>query len=332
MECRAVFSSLLRDSNLGRPAMPPTFLCLGGQRCGTTWLYEALKICPFVQVSVHKETDFFNRKIFFENLADYERYFDDAKSKPAATAWGEVSPNYCMLKRPGIELIHKLYPQLRLVLILRNPVERSLSQAWLDLCFMRHQPERRISTFEYLLHVERQRTQRRNDYVRILQDWQAVFGAEALHIGLYDDLVADPRGFFRTVLRHLRVDDWPLPEQLVNQRVFASGLPQPSAFIRWYYARTYRPQVVELNERLQGRVTAWLAQTDALLADERPWWNWLRGVNKYALSVPEKLAYGAYDWWRDQRYQARANAILRQRDEQSAARSVAPGHTVLVQS
>ena len=223
-----------------------------------------------------------------------------------AAVRGEVSPNYCMLKRAGIQLIHQLYPQLRLVLILRNPVERSLSQAWLDLCHMRKQPERPLSTIEYLLHVERRRTRRRSDYVNIIRDWQSVFGTEALFIGLYDDLVDDPRGFLRDVLRHLGANDWPLPNQLAGERVFASGLPQAPAFVRWYYAREYREQVAALNELLVGRVTHWLRDLDALVADQRPGWNWLRGVNKYALTIPEKMAYAVYDWWRDGCYQERA--------------------------
>lgn len=298
--------------------MPPTFLCLGGQRCGTTWLHEVLKLCPNLHVSSDKETDFFNRKIFTENLADYERHFETPDRWTAVR--GEVSPNYCMLKRPGIELIHKLYPQLRLVLILRNPVERSLSQAWLDLCHMRNRPERRLGNLDYLLHVERRRTRRRSDYAGIIRDWQSVFGAEALFIGLYDDLVEDPRGFLRDVLRHIGADDWPLPNHLAHERVFASCQPPAPAFIRWYYAREYREQVVALNGLLAGRVAHWLRDLDALLADERPWWKLVRGVNKYGLSLPEKVAYAVYDWWRDGCYEERAAAILRQRDARPAVR------------
>lgn len=300
--------------------MSPTFLCLGGQRCGTTWLYEALKQCPTVQVSRDKETDFFNRKLFSQNLADYESYFDGLKGRPVPAVCGEVSPNYCLLKRPGIELIHQLYPDLRLVLILRNPVERSISQAWLDLCYLRHRPERRLRAFEYLLHAERWRTQRRNDYAAILRDWRAVFGTEALYVALYDDLVAEPRGFFRAVLRHIGADDWLLPEPLAHERVFASGTPQPSAFIRWYYARACQEQVAALNDLLPGRVTPWLRDIEALLAEEKPWWNWLRRANKHVLALPEKFAFAAYDAWRAHRYQERAAALLRQRDAAAAAR------------
>src|SRR5262245_31877176 len=140
-------------SRVEGPCMLPTFLCLGGQRCGTTWLHEALKRCPHVHVSADKETDYFNRKILADDLASYERQFD---APAGVTVRGEVSPNYCTLKRPAIELIRRLYPRLRLVLILRNPADRSASQAWLDLCHMRGRPGRGVAAWEYLLHAERQ--------------------------------------------------------------------------------------------------------------------------------------------------------------------------------
>jgi hypothetical protein len=304
--------------------MSPTFLCIGGQRCGTTWLHEALKRCPHIHVAEEKETDFFNRKIFREDLAYYERCFERPKGAPAAAVRGEVSPNYCMLKRPGIELIRKLYPDLRLVLILRHPVERSISQAWLDLCYMRFQDHRPVRGWEYLLHAERQRTRRRSLYPRIIRDWRAVFGHEALHVCLYDDLVADPRGFYREVLRHIRADDRPLPDDLAGARVFAGRLPPPPPVVRWYYAREYRESVAELNDMLGGRVTGWLRDIDATLADGRGSWRLLRQVNKGIFSVPEKLAYAAYDWWRDRCYLERAEVIRRQRDEQRTPPIPAP--------
>jgi hypothetical protein len=185
---------------------------------------------------------------------------------------------------------------------------------------MRNRPERRVRTWEYLLHAERQRTRRRSLYPQIIRDWRAVFGEEALKVCLYDDLAADPRGFFRDVLRHIRADDVPLPDDLASARVFASCLPPPPPLVRWYYAREYRESVVELNEMLKGRVAWWLRDIDAALAAGRPGWRLLRGFNKCVFSLPEKLAYAAYDWWRDRRYHERAGVIGRERDGQRPPR------------
>jgi hypothetical protein len=292
--------------------MIPTFLCIGGQRCGTTWLHSVLDRLPNVHVCPSKETDFFYGNMVRQDVAAYERNFDPPSDRAPCAVRGELSPNYCMLKRPAIELIRKLYPHLRLVLVIREPVERTLSQAWLDLRYMNGQCRTApLSLGEYLRHVERQRTKRRNDYARVIRDWRAVFGAEALHVELYDDLCADPAAFLRRVLRHVGADDCgPLPEPLLRQRVFESGKAHVPPMVRWYLAQDYSEAVRRLNDLLAGRVTKWLTAIDQTMAEAPLTWRMLRSVNKWVLSVPEKIAYAGYDSWRDLRLASRSREIL----------------------
>jgi hypothetical protein len=292
--------------------MIPTFVCIGGQRCATTWLHGVLDRLPNVHVCQSKETDFFYANILRQDLAVYERNFDPPIGQEPCAVRGELSPNYCMLKRRSIELIRQLYPRLRLILIIRNPVERTLSQAWLDLRHMNGQPYAEpLSLGDYLRHVERQRTKRRNDYARVICDWQAVFGAEALHIELFDELRADPTAFLRRVLRHLGTDDTvALPESLLRQKVFASTPVPAPPLIQWYLAMDYREQVRQLNDLLGGRVVHWLTTMDRMLADAPLSWRMLRGLNKGVFSLPEKIAYAAYDGWRDLRLAARSQEVL----------------------
>jgi hypothetical protein len=292
--------------------MVPTFLCIGGQRCGTTWLHSVLDHLPGVHVCQRKETDFFYANMLRQDVAAYERNFDPPDERGPCAVRGELSPNYCMLKRPVIELIRQLYPRLRLLLVIRNPVERTLSQAWLDLRYMNgHNRERPLSLREYLHHLERQRTKRRSNYARVIRDWRAVFGAEALHIELYDDLCADPAAFLRRVLRHVGADDGVvLPAPFLRRKIFESAKTQAPPLVRWYLARDYRGEVRQLNDLLGGRVTRWLTALDQTSAEAPLSWRVVRAVNKWVLSVPEKLAYAGYDAWRDLRLAARSRAIL----------------------
>lgn len=300
--------------------MIPTFLCIGGQRCGTTWLHRVLDQIPNVHVCQSKETDFFYANILRQDVASYETNFDPPVGQEPCAIRGELSPNYCMLKPPSIELIRQLYPELRLILIIRYPVERTLSQTWLDLRHMNGQAKTQLlSLSEYLRHVERQRTKRRNDYARVIRDWRAVFGAEALHVELYDDLCIDPAAFLRRVLRHLGADDTvTLPESLLRHKVFASAKAPAPSLIRWYLAMAYREQVQQLNDLLGGRVAHWLTAMDEMLANAPLSWRLLRGLNKWVWSVPEKIAYAVYDGWRDLRLAARSREVLLGRPMQPA--------------
>jgi hypothetical protein len=300
--------------------MNPTFLCIGGQRCGTTWLHKMLDALAHVHVCKSKETDYFYANILRQDLAEYERNFDPPPNQPACAVRGELSPNYCMLKRPSIELIHNLYPQLRVLLILRDPVQRTLSQTWLDLRYMNGKTRTELlSVGEYLRHFERQRTKRRNDYVRIIQDWRAVVGREQLQVELYDDLRDDPAAFLRRVLRFLGGDDRvALPADVLRVKVFESAKSVVPPMVRWYLAKEYREQMRQLNDLLEGRVTHWLRAMDKTLAEAPPSWQVVRSLNKFVLSVPEKIAYASYDARRDLRLSARGRQVLRQPPPQPA--------------
>lgn len=105
-----------------RPARRPDFLCLGAQKAGTTTLHDLLRHHPDAFVPDVKETHFFTRH-FDQSLAWYERHF--AAARPAQTV-GEITPYY--LFHPAAPArIAALLPTARLIVLLRDPVERALS-------------------------------------------------------------------------------------------------------------------------------------------------------------------------------------------------------------
>lgn len=110
----------------------PDFIIIGGQKCGTTWLRYHLLQHPDVYVPT-KEAQFFNRQ---QNVAKgrgwYESRFRKAHSGQVV---GDKSPDYLWTTSDGArnhiagshERIHEMYPDMRLVVTLRNPVNRAVS-------------------------------------------------------------------------------------------------------------------------------------------------------------------------------------------------------------
>lgn len=110
----------------------PDFIIIGGQKCGTTWLRYHLRQHPQVHVPT-KEAQFFNRSPRFANGQDwYESFFDGAAPEQVV---GDKSPDYLWTTSDGArnhiagshERIHDLYPDVKLVVTLRNPVNRAVS-------------------------------------------------------------------------------------------------------------------------------------------------------------------------------------------------------------
>jgi hypothetical protein len=106
----------------------PNFLCLGAQRCGTTTLHVALSRHPDVFVPRHvKEPSFFSHDTnYYSGLATYERqHFAEAAEEAAI---GEVSPEYLHQPAAAERIERALGQNLRLIVVLRHPVDRAFSQ------------------------------------------------------------------------------------------------------------------------------------------------------------------------------------------------------------
>ena len=105
----------------------PDFLIIGAARSGTTWLYECLKRHPDVYMARSKkpEPSFFLKDAEYEQGFDYycQRYFSDALKSQVV---GEASTSY--LYQPWVpERIHKHLPDVKLIAVLRDPVDRAFS-------------------------------------------------------------------------------------------------------------------------------------------------------------------------------------------------------------
>ena len=94
--------------------MTPNFINIGPGRCATSWLMEALRTHPEIEMSLVKETEYFNTH-FDREVQWYENHFQKEN-----LAVGEISSNY-YLDETVPERIKGYKPDMKLVFNLRNP-------------------------------------------------------------------------------------------------------------------------------------------------------------------------------------------------------------------
>lgn len=123
------------------PHRPPQFLVIGAQKCGTSWLHHHLSSQPGIWMPPGKELEFFSYASHLEDpgLNAYRAAFEPAGTRIAGEAtasyfwtlddspWCQPPPGF-QADIPGVVREH-LGPELRLIVTLRDPVERALS-AW----------------------------------------------------------------------------------------------------------------------------------------------------------------------------------------------------------
>lgn len=183
----------------------PTFLGIGAQKAGTTWLHRMLRLHPDIGMPEQKELHFWDRgSTDTAGIAGYKSLFAPLRGH----ARGEITPSYAILPPERITLMHRELPGLRLLYVLRNPIERAWSQARMELArhVDRHgQPPDDISAWlEQRLRSEESIS--RGDYATCLQNWQTYYGRDALRVFIYEEAFASPRCFLQDCAAHLGVD------------------------------------------------------------------------------------------------------------------------------
>jgi hypothetical protein len=182
----------------GQPSRP-TYVGIGAQKCASTWLHLILAEHPEVAVPAIKEIDFFSYH-YDHGYQWYERCFRSAKP---ARARGEISPSY--FSDPAVpERIARYLPEAKILLSLRDPVERALSN---------HRHEVRVGhltgpdlSFESGLKNNPMYVAQ-GLYATHLQNWLRHFASAKILVVLMEDIEADPQAVCAKVYRFLGVDD-----------------------------------------------------------------------------------------------------------------------------
>jgi hypothetical protein len=105
------------------------FLVAGVQKGGTSSLDGWLRQHPEICMAGIKETHFFDNEAEFRSAAvSYENYHQHFHQCAAVAHYGEATPIYTYWPE-AIERIHQYNPAMRLLVLLRNPVDRAWS-AW----------------------------------------------------------------------------------------------------------------------------------------------------------------------------------------------------------
>lgn len=104
------------------------FLIAGVQKAGTSSLYQLLKRHPAIGLSSVKEVHFFDDESIDWSKPAYDRYQSYFPKRRRAIAWGEATPIYSYWPN-ALERIKAYRPDMRLILLFRDPISRAYS-AW----------------------------------------------------------------------------------------------------------------------------------------------------------------------------------------------------------
>lgn len=188
----------------------------------------------------------------------YASLFAQAGEKLA----GEITPSYAALEPDRVAHIHSLIPDAKILLFLRNPIERSWSQA------MMFASKKRVDYEGVVRNLESDQSQARNDYLRAIEIWSSLYPDDRIFVGFLEDVRFHPEQLLERVHAFLGVRAAG-PNKYTRtpvNRGTASTMPrQVAAKLAERDAELMR----RLDGALGGYASWWRYTGERLLADSR---------------------------------------------------------------
>ena len=228
--------------------MPKTFLLgVGAQKAGTSWLHDqlhrradadfgflkeyhvldALTLDSFKSFRPHQPPPWrwrtWRRYRFLKQSDRYFDYFDDLLKKPKIKLTGDITPSYGCLSAETLRWVREQFHErdiaTKVVFILRDPVERVLSQQRIKLRKIgKLEPEHEIEHLRKAARKLLKKPSKRSDYSKTIKTLYASFKRDDVLIELYEQLFNEV--IFKRLCNHLNIDylppDW-------NQRINESS-------------------------------------------------------------------------------------------------------------
>ena len=241
----------------------PHFLGIGAMRSGTTWLATHLASHPDIRMG-RKEIHFFDQKL--DRLApsgsvrdriDQLRYaLRFARASGRGSIRGEITPAYAIVGPDVIARVAEWMPDVKLLFLMRDPIERAWSQARNDFPNWRGRELKDVGRDELMRFFDEEGVRRRGDYLACIDAWSTEFPREQFFFGFLDDVRERPHEFLGDVLRFLGADT-KLPAGFAPEaEVGASSRVDMPDWVRTHLERTLAFDTDALAERV-GRAVPW---------------------------------------------------------------------------
>ena len=264
----------------------PDFLCVGVHKGGTTWLYRQLDSHPDFWMPPLKELHYLDQLgrvqrssssrcrderdgCFLKNMEslsakpflDLERYARLFEPKGPLLS-GDISPNYSTLSKEVIRRVVRYFPDLKVIFLARDPVERLWSHLSMEVHY--HQVEAFDATD---IDAVNRKLLRRGMLLRsypsaVVTRWKRYVHPDQFRIYFFDDLQRNPTELRRSILDFLGADpdkpasrvpadynSWARMEKLVLTEK-----------VRSHLARFFKKELKACATRLGGAARDWPAR------------------------------------------------------------------------
>lgn len=256
----------------------PDFIIIGARKCGTTSLYSYLVEHPLILPALKKEVFYFS-DYYHKGESWYRSHFPTIverwiveKVRRREVITGEATPSYIF--NPELpDLIRRMNPQIKLIAVLRNPIDALYSAYQFGLRMGTYTREEVVFDRNVEAEIQAVKEQARNGlrgnayadiaanfpvlarglYADMLEFWYRVFPADNIHLVISESLFSKPQQSMDELHRFLGLPSHSLESyEKRNGNSYSDMTPRTREMLADFFA----PHNRRLEERL-GIETGW---------------------------------------------------------------------------
>jgi len=246
------------------------FFIIGAQRSGSSLLAEILDSSLNIEMAkpIRPEPKYFlddlGNKKFSEIKIQYEQKFFKKLSK-CVTHFGEKSTSYIESHRAA-KNIKTIYPEAKIVAILRDPVTRAVSNYYFSM-----QNGLENEQFEDALSLEKERIKLPNKqtsvspfayitrgyYMNHISAYERIFGHENIKICIFEKLISEEK-YLNSLTSWLGVPDIPRYERILSRKINRSlRTQQQNISVLKEIGEKYKNSIKELEAFIKADLDIW---------------------------------------------------------------------------
>lgn len=259
-------------------ARAPELLCIGAQKAGTSWFHTIFGDRPDVWIPPYKELHFFDYKFVEANKGwigphrergiaaarkrykkanpDYLLYLERTETgllddlnwykdvfRPAAPNQIalDVTPEYSCIPDEGVAYIAKHLPNTKFIYIVRDPLDRAVSQLKMNVSrkFQEEEPN------NWLQEGKNRVLLNRGNYQQYIPRWDNAFDRDRLLFLPFGKIKQDPIGLLRQVERFMGMEErvYEKAERVIHK---TPEIAVPQEVVK-HLERVLKPQYLFLN-------------------------------------------------------------------------------------
>jgi hypothetical protein len=289
----------------------PDFVGIGATRAGSSWLHSVFANHPDIWVSPIKELHYYDRPMdgsitilrdtrsyfrrlksyfnggwdvngegLYKNLAWDYQYFFHKRSEgwyknlfkcANKNSAGEITPAYAILDDKMVARLTANNHDLRVIYLLRNPIDRGWSSIVNGLAKKRRISIKNVPEHEILSKINKKGFIDRSNYAKNIRRWQNAVGNDRIFIGFFEDIVNQPIILIDQLCEFLNVRGAEMVNKsIIHKKRNASrefSAPMPYEIAVKLTKKLY-PMIKDVQQMLGGYANQWLKNADNILNGE----------------------------------------------------------------